>query len=665
MSLPSRARVVLAVSFFLGLLVPACAEEEPQRLTLGDRGAELTKEQRMGRYATVRDAVNARGLEGKGYMWAGIAYQETGLSQCWSELTWACKGPSSPDCGGGPVVAGAGDGPCSLQQGGLGMFQFDGWTFDQTLKRDGDQILTVAGNVNRAVDFVLNMVRISAHTSNSETPEKAAQWIRDFDPNNATLRKQWITTVTHYYNGCPPGGSCFPERYSKYDAGLQIVLDESGLPFWGGVAPGYKGTFVGQGFPFASQPFVLAPGEVKPGFLEMKNEGKEPWRKGEVFLGTSNPRDGASALAAPGWTSPTRAATVDQDTAPGAVGRFTFAVKGPDKAGEYPQFFNLVREGVAWFSDGGQGGPPDDILQVKVTVQTDAPPPPPSCPAGTGPAFSCAGSERVRCDPSSGKIVKEACANGCSASPDGAVCGAPVPSPTGGQAGKGGTGSATGGQSGKGGGSAAGKGGASAGGGNASGGRSGSPPSGARATGGTAGSAGSLGTEAARNRGIVVDPSENDGACAIGPRAARSSATGAWLAGLSLAAVFAGRRARRVRRVPLRPATESTRFCADAPFVPVVGLEPTCPCGQRILNPPRMPFRHTGLCASYRGMYSAVYRRARGPAVLLLACRSRHARPPAALPRRSLCRRIRGHAGLRDGGRSDRRRGEEHVVGSP
>lgn len=28
--------------------------------------------------------------------------------------------------------------------------------------------------------------------------------------------------------------------------------------------------------------------------------------------------------------------------------------------------------------------------------------------------------------------------------------------------------------------------------------------------------------------------------------------------------------------------------------MPEVGLEPTRPCGQRILNPSRLPFRHSG-----------------------------------------------------------------------
>ena len=33
---------------------------------------------------------------------------------------------------------------------------------------------------------------------------------------------------------------------------------------------------------------------------------------------------------------------------------------------------------------------------------------------------------------------------------------------------------------------------------------------------------------------------------------------------------------------------------ADSHVVPLVGLEPTRPCGQQILSLPRLPFRHRG-----------------------------------------------------------------------
>ena len=34
---------------------------------------------------------------------------------------------------GGPIIAGGADGPCADMQGGLGMFQFDAGTYQQTV----------------------------------------------------------------------------------------------------------------------------------------------------------------------------------------------------------------------------------------------------------------------------------------------------------------------------------------------------------------------------------------------------------------------------------------------------------------------------------------------------------------------------------------------------
>ena len=120
----------------------------------------------------IRDAACGAGMT-QGWMLAGIADAETRMSHCWSELTWACQGPNSSDCGGGPTVAGAGDGPCSLRQGGIGMFQFDAGTFDDTLRREGDRILSIAGNTQAAVDFVAAMVQRSAYTPSLPTRESA------------------------------------------------------------------------------------------------------------------------------------------------------------------------------------------------------------------------------------------------------------------------------------------------------------------------------------------------------------------------------------------------------------------------------------------------------------------------------------------------------------
>ena len=188
---------------------------------------------KMARYAAIRNAASARGLR-NAYLLAGIANDETNLAHCWSEATWACQGPSSPDCGGGPVIAGSADGPCSAQQGGLGMFQFDAGTFSQTLARYGNDVLTIDGQIRNAIDYSTNMVKISVYTTNAETDDKARAWLNNYDPNNATLRNQWISTVVRYYNGCQPGWSCWGPRYQTYSDGyFAAINDPGGLGFWG------------------------------------------------------------------------------------------------------------------------------------------------------------------------------------------------------------------------------------------------------------------------------------------------------------------------------------------------------------------------------------------------------------------------------------------------
>jgi hypothetical protein len=103
------------------------------------------------RYAAIKNAATARGMR-NAYLLAGIANDETNLAMCWSEATWACQGPASPDCGGGPIIAGAADGPCSARQGGLGMFQFDAGTYNETLARYGNAVLTIDGQIGAAID---------------------------------------------------------------------------------------------------------------------------------------------------------------------------------------------------------------------------------------------------------------------------------------------------------------------------------------------------------------------------------------------------------------------------------------------------------------------------------------------------------------------------------
>ena len=386
------------------LLTTACFGAPPEAAPAGVAGAEsaLTSAERRVRAAQIRDAAAANGIT-QGWLLAGIADAETRMSHCWSELTWACQGPASADCGGGPVVAGAGDGPCSIRQGGLGMFQFDAGTFEDTLRREGDRVLSIAGNVAAAVDFTPSMVIRSTYVSGVDNRDQAIEWMNGVRIGNGRW-DAWIRTVTHYYNGCRPSYSCFSSRYAHYRDNTTGVYDEMGADFWN-ATPDWAGSFVAQSFPFARDDFEVAAGGEVAGFIEMWNDGQEPWRPGEVFLGTTQPRDVDSPIAASDWVSGHRAATVDRVVSPGETGRFSFSVRGPDVAGDYAQFFNLVREGVAWFSD--QGGPPDDQLQVRVTVTMDRP----TCPPGIDAAGLCEGEQRVTC--ADGMVSRETCRYGC------------------------------------------------------------------------------------------------------------------------------------------------------------------------------------------------------------------------------------------------------------
>lgn len=231
MSLPSRTArdlfAVLAIALALG--APGCGPREDG--DLGFLESRLTAAERRARLTRIRDAAAANGLT-NGVLLAGIAQAETGLAHCWSEATWACMGPTSSDCGGGPVIAGAGDGPCDLMQGGLGMFQFDAGTYDQTLAREGDRILTIAGNVQAAIDFTVAMVIRSVYVDGVDTREQALAWMNSVVVGGAG-HMAWIQTVTRYYNGCVPGScSVYDTRFAHYDDALRHVYDEMGADFW-------------------------------------------------------------------------------------------------------------------------------------------------------------------------------------------------------------------------------------------------------------------------------------------------------------------------------------------------------------------------------------------------------------------------------------------------
>jgi len=129
----------------------------------------------------------------------------------------------------------------------------------------------------------------------------------------------------------------------------------------------YAAGFVSQSFPFATTALTMFAGQTLPSYIELTNTGTKAWDS-STHLGTTQPRDRVSAFADSTWLAPNRPAGVTGSVAPGASYRFKFDLHAPSTPGTYLEYFNVVEEGVAWFSDPGQGGPADNDLEANLVV---------------------------------------------------------------------------------------------------------------------------------------------------------------------------------------------------------------------------------------------------------------------------------------------------------
>ena len=110
--------------------------------------------------------------------------------------------------------------------------------------------------------------------------------------------------------------------------------------------------YVGQ-----SYPTVMFPGQQATMYLEYRNKGTQTWSASganPTRLATSAPRGSTGAFYTAGdWPNFDRATNVDANTAPNAVGRFTFLGTAPTTPGYYKQVWELVTDGVSWFDGTG------------------------------------------------------------------------------------------------------------------------------------------------------------------------------------------------------------------------------------------------------------------------------------------------------------------------
>ncbi len=187
---------------------------------------DLTAAQRRERAELIRDTAAGVGMTNAALL-AGIGEVETNFAHCWSEATWACRGPASPSCGDGPVIAGSADGPCSNQQGGLGMFQFDAGTYAQTIAQYGEDIVTMEGNVDAVVPFLVTRAIQSIDGVNTEA--EALAWMNSITIENGDEQyERWLYFVAWRYNGCMGCTS----QINKYRNGTNKLYAEFGADFW-------------------------------------------------------------------------------------------------------------------------------------------------------------------------------------------------------------------------------------------------------------------------------------------------------------------------------------------------------------------------------------------------------------------------------------------------
>jgi hypothetical protein len=133
----------------------------------------------------------------------------------------------------------------------------------------------------------------------------------------------------------------------------------------------YGASYVSQSWPLASAPAMTVKcGESVAASIVLLNTGTDAWTS-STKLGTTMPRDRVSIFAGSDWLAPNRAATSGA-VAPGAKGTFKFSFTGPTGAacvpGTYTEYFGVVQEGVAWFSDSGDGGPADNDIEALIDL---------------------------------------------------------------------------------------------------------------------------------------------------------------------------------------------------------------------------------------------------------------------------------------------------------
>ena len=191
--------------------------------------------------------------------------------------------------------------------------------------------------------------------------------------------------IAHYTTGCPN----VPDVWSDW-AVWQYTSSGSVAGIGGNVDRNeFNGTFeqlndfAGNGLVAdivsVDYPSQLAAGERGTATVVLDNIGARTWTA-NTKLATSMPRDRSSVFVSSEWDGSDRVMGMPVDVPPGDTVTLTFEVEAPVDEGEYIEHFNLVEEGLGWFSDTPPGGgPADDAIALTITVDGE-----PQGAGGTG-----------------------------------------------------------------------------------------------------------------------------------------------------------------------------------------------------------------------------------------------------------------------------------------
>jgi lysozyme len=276
-----------------------------------------------------------------------------------------------------------------------GVYQF--FRASQNPTQQANLLLNAIGPLGGSDLAPVADVEVSDGVSSAQLVSNLATWISVV--KNATGRQPMIYTAPGFWNGLPNTGQF--SNVILWVANWQVNCPDTPTPwggwtFWqytdSGSVPGISGNvdldefngttaqlgqpaatpdwgarYVSQSFPLATTAVQMAAGQTLASYIELKNIGGKTWDS-NTHLGTTQPRDRASLFADSSWLQTDRPAAVTGTVPPGGTYKFPFNLHAPSKPGTYNEYFGVVEEGVAWFSDPGQAGPPDNNLEAQIVV---------------------------------------------------------------------------------------------------------------------------------------------------------------------------------------------------------------------------------------------------------------------------------------------------------